>query len=235
MMNVIELNNSGAAFLDSGDYGHAARVLVEGMQSYKHLVLAIQQADNNELSFPGENGIDSLMKKSRCLHSRECDDEDWDTAGANVYMQPIHIPIYNSRTAEFCNGRVITILASLLFNLALSHHLLAIASERNSGALLRKAAHLYQFGLSLHGRGTGSWKFFAVVSLNNLGTVYRSLEESETSEKYFSELLFVTSQLTRSEGNPASEDGPIYSVFYKNALQVLLFQKLNAKASAAAA
>jgi hypothetical protein len=207
-----------------------------GIRSYKELVLAFQQVDINELSFLGENGIDSLMDKSRCLHFRECENEDdWETAGANVYMQPIHIPIYNSRTAEFCNGRVITILASLLFNLALSHHLLAIASERNSGALLRKAAHLYQFGLSLHGRGTGSWKFFAVVSLNNLGTVYRSLEESETSEKYFSELLFVTSQLTRSEGNPASEDGPIYSVFYKNALQVLLFQKLGAKASAAAA
>jgi tetratricopeptide (TPR) repeat protein len=235
MMNAVELNNTGAVFLDSGDYGNAARVLVEGIQSYKQLVLAFQQADNSELSFLGENGIDSLMEKSRCLHSRECDDEDdWETAGANVYMQPIHIPIDNSRTAEFCNGRVITVLASLLFNLALSHHLLAIASERNSEALLRKAAHLYQFGLSLQGSGTGSWEFFAVVSLNNLGTVYRALEESETSERYFSELLFVTSQLTRSEGNPAS-DGSIYNVFYKNALQVLVFQKLGVKASAAAA
>ena len=234
-MNAVELNNTGAVFLDSGDYGNAARVLVEGMQSYKQLVLAIQQADNNELSFLGERGIDSLMEKSRCLRLREYGEDNWGKAGAYIYMQPIHIPIDNSRTAEFCNGGVITILASLMFNLALSRHLLAIASKQNSEALLRKAAHLYQFGLSLQGSGTGSWNFFAVVSLNNLGTVYRALEESETSERYFSELLFVTSQLTRSKGNPAS-DGSIYNAFYStSAVQVLVFQKLGVKVSAAAA
>jgi tetratricopeptide (TPR) repeat protein len=234
MMNVVELNNTGACFLDSGDYQHAAIDLVEGIRSYKELVLAFQQVDNNELSFLGENGIDSMMEKSRCLRLREYGEDNWGKAGAYIYMQPIHIPIDNSRTAEFCNGGVITILASLMFNLALSRHLLAIASERNSEALLRKAAHLYEFGLSLHGRGTGLWNFFAVVSLNNLGTVYRSLEESETSERYFSELLFATSQLTRSEGNPAS-DGSIYNAFYTSAVQVLVFQKLGVKVSAAAA
>jgi tetratricopeptide (TPR) repeat protein len=232
MMNAVELNNSGAVFIDLGDYQHAARVLIQGIQSYKQLVLAIQEVDNSELSFLGENGIDSMMKKSCCLRIGECDEDDWDKAGANIYGQPIHIPIEHSRTGEFRNGRVTTILASLMFNLALSHHLLAIARKQNSAALLRKAAHLYELGQRL---GTGLGDFFAVVSLNNLGIVYRALEETETSERYFSELLFVTSQLTSSEGDPASGDGSIYNIFYTSAVHALIFKKLGLKASAAAA
>jgi hypothetical protein len=152
---------------------------------------------------------------------------DSSSTGHYVYGHSIRIPILDGDDGKqpVTLSRYVMVSGSLILNCAFAYHLLAL-KQSNNEALLQKAARLYEHGLELHNQGTGRWEYFVVVSLNNVGKVYRALGEKEKYATCFHKLLGCLASLisaaSRTRNAGLTDESVYYEVFFESVLQSFL-------------
>jgi tetratricopeptide (TPR) repeat protein len=176
-LRTIELNNSGASFIDNGDFESAIAKLSVALKASKKVI---------------DGAVDDLQPENISLD--ECmaegpirldeDEIDESVQQGFVYRQAIPIP-----TSIDCNYESsIAISVMIVFNLALAHQL--YAAQTNSPAKLHKAAKLYGLSYNLQReeslQGTA---LFTMAVFNNLAVIYKQLDEEEEAGYFFQHLL----------------------------------------------
>jgi tetratricopeptide (TPR) repeat protein len=223
MMNIVHLNNYGASFLKSADYKNAVKTLARGLQASRRLLEKL--IENQEDTTLSACGLDSMMNQP--YHPQNSNESDCN-ADTYLYQLPIHV----TEELRTTYSSYVMVSVSLIFNLALAHHLLALSgNHENPRALLRKAARFYEYGFDLQqGQGRAPSEIFCMASLNNLGQVYQALGEKESAKKCFQYLISTIMELARCQ----ELDGSIYEVFHRNAFH-MTFRGILTTAAAAAA
>ncbi len=106
-----------------------------------------------------------------------------------MYRQAIRIPLDIESTYQA--GAMVS--SMILFNVALAHHLSALATseKKHQSKKLRKATTLYEMAYDLQGRNAQLENnvMFTMAAMNNLGVIYQQLENRETASKCFQCLL----------------------------------------------
>jgi tetratricopeptide (TPR) repeat protein len=188
----ISNNNSGAHYMERGDYGSALKSLMIAFHTFRRTYNKNRKWIDAQIA-PTTLNVDELMRKMPfCSHNED----------VVVYNQPFYIPAVLGSTAESCG-----LYSSIInFNLALAHHLLAMETKNQS--MLNTAARLYQFGISLE-RIRSKYSvspLFLVATLNNLGQIYRTDEdEQEKSKKCFQQILSMLMHLVQVQAAKPSD------------------------------
>jgi tetratricopeptide (TPR) repeat protein len=212
----LQQNNRGAFFLATRRFDEAIVCLSAALQASKqHLVTISKRVqtltpDDGAMWF-----LDQVMSSdplelddSRTTDVAASDDYDYyDDAKATstpsveenfVYRRAICIP---ARTLmEFLpdgHDRNVVISISIVFNLALAHHLRAMELKDDDGGQhkqlqLKRAVLLYElaYKLEMEGiSGSGPSAVFVMATLNNLGQIHKILMERDTACKCFQNLL----------------------------------------------
>ncbi len=217
-ITINDLNNQGAAFLKAGDYRNAVKRFAAGLTICRRQL--VQSPVGGRFLLVKENrGIDYMIKKPATVHA----EIDWSTTEHYVYGHPICIPILedcDDGMQPVALSRIVMVSSILIWNCAITYHLFAL-KQRNNEALLQEAAQLYEHGLKLQKLGKGRWEYFALVSLNNLGNVYRALGQKEKCATCFYELLACLTSLsaastTRTNTGLLIDEESIYEIFFQS-------------------
>lgn len=191
LKKAILLNNAGAKYLERSNYTAATKSLTMAFRYFKKTYDKSKSSFPKESSCHGSSGfnIDEWMRKVPCT-----DGED-----IEIYGHAIIVPETLETDASSCG----LISTAITFNLALANHHNAL--QTNDTEMFRTAARLYEYGFGLE-RIRGKFfvsPFFLVTVLNNLGQIYRSVDDVDRSEKCFRQLLSTLLYLTQIKGaNP---------------------------------
>lgn len=191
---IVTLNNLGASSLKNGNISKALESLSAAFCAVKELYY-----DDTTRAGQTTEGIEYRLDDCMTmplLNEANNDDEDC------VYRHPITLPALTIKASRQAN-HVTTI--AIIFNLALTHHLLGkMPNRQNTNSMLKKAMRLYEYALALQQSSrrhllvvvTKSSTFFIMAAINNLGLVQKDLNETESSEKCFQQLLSILMCLT---------------------------------------
>ena len=191
----LQQNNRGAFCIATRRYGDAISCLSLALQNTKQLLTTTDKEERRDESLALVL-LDQLMcqdpgqiQMMTSADSSTSSDPDF------VYRHPISIP-----TSDFhdllpleCDCKII-ISVSIIFNLALAHHLRAIeeVTSPSNQQELSRAMRLYElaYKLQAHGdTGAGISTLYIMSTLNNLGQIHKALNESDTACKCFENLL----------------------------------------------
>lgn len=214
---IVTLNNLGASCLKNGNISKALESLSAAFCAAKELYYD-DTTTAGQTTKGTEYRLDDCMTMP-LLTGATYDDEDC------VYRHPITLPALTIKASRQGN-HVPSIV--IIFNLALTHHLLAkMPNCQNANSLFKKAERLYQYALALQQSSrqllmvvTESSTFFIMAAINNLGLVQKDLNETEKSEKCFRQLLSILMFLTHYRKCDVS----FYSFFFVRSTSHLIIQ-----------
>ena len=191
----LQHNNRGAFFIATRRYSNAISCLSQGLQQTKQLLKGADKEDRREDSIalvlldqfmcqdPGQ------IEMMTSVDSAKSSDTDF------VYRHPISIPSsqFHALIPDENDCKVVISL-SIIFNLALAHHLRAIeeVDASSNHQELSRAMRLYElaYKLQAHGdTGSGISTLYIMSTLNNLGQIHKALNEADTASKCFENLL----------------------------------------------
>ena len=218
LYTIVTLNNLGASCLKNGNISKALESLSAAFRAAKELYYE-DTTTAGQTTKGTECRLDDCMTMP-VLTEANYDDEDC------VYRHPITLPALTIKASRQAN-HVTTIV--IIFNLALTHHLLGkMPNCQNSNSMLKKAERLYEYALALQQSSrrkllmvvTESSTFFIMAAINNLGLVQKDLNETEKSEKCFRQLLSLLMFLTHYRKCDVS----FYSFFFVRSTSHLIIQ-----------
>jgi tetratricopeptide (TPR) repeat protein len=219
----IELNNQAAALIGNGQFKFSISALTSALEASKNELSDFSDDEDKYWAPPmmKQTSLDECMlaESSSVEDEQEESNDDEVDQGYYVYNRAIHIPVSSIEEEEETShhSRVMVSIVTI-FNLALAHHLAAM--EENSvfrSQLLRKAVKLYELAHNLQ-REEESMEntlLFTMAIINNLGLIYRCLDESEISGKCFQQLLSTLMFLTDC-GSENQRDVPAFAGFFRN-------------------
>ncbi len=117
-----------------------------------------------------------------------CHYHDDNNSDQYMYRQAIHIHLKDIESTYQVRAMVSSMI---IFNIALAHHLSALVSdEKRQSEKLHKATTLYKLAYNLQrGAQLENNFIFTMATINNLGVIYRQVEDKETATKCFQHLL----------------------------------------------
>ena len=208
---VSTLNNQGVALFHSGDCGNAIKSFAAALRLSRK-ILSKTVSERTFLPYVNSSGL--MMDKLQEDHEYE----PWINKHCFVYDRPI---LMEGTQLPTSMESFVTRISSIIFNLALAHHLQAASTQEHSkrSILLQKAAEFYKQALKLRQDGT-HWEYFTVVCWNNLGGVFQGLGQEEKSAMCFQELLGALARVSPAFSGARSieENETIYRVFRQNVL-----------------
>ena len=228
----IELNNVSAEQIINGKFTEAVKNLGAALQASKQL-MALASDIPSSSSHSDMMTLDDCMRQGRSTNNKkyiviqsaeEVGESTNDTY--TMYSQPIHVQ-QQQRQVDTVEGKSLTIdddcddslqfdvvSTSILFNLALAHHLSAKhdLSSTTKEAKLNKAARLYELASNLEQKRfePGTNPLFMMTIVNNLGAIYHDLGQQENSKRFFQHLL--STMLFITEFGKGDEDNNCYAV-----------------------
>lgn len=183
----ISLNSQALTLIDKGNFQAAIPTLSRALKASKQI---FDRADEVE-SVPLKRSLDQCMLESRqgIVVDPQSNDE-CDRQGRHMYRRAIHIPASTEATYE-SSGMISVII---IFNLALTHHLMATSETTNNASsddTFRKAGRLYELSYSLQQEEPylEDASLFTMATINNMGLIHHSLGESVAAGKCFGFLL----------------------------------------------
>jgi tetratricopeptide (TPR) repeat protein len=215
----VALNNQGASLLDAGRSIESLDILTDALRSSKQVFASQDQG----MSFADHYSWDAMMNMKAAGEAKSS--ERGETGFGFVYRQSIHIIPEDQPSNGSSN---VVVATAIVFNLALAHQLAGI--ERCSHSSLRKAAKLYEYALHLaetHGLANECILFHLSI-LNNLGHIYKELNQEAISETCFMQLLSMLMYLLDYSEEYASN----YGAFFCN-VSHLIFPSCSVVAPAA--
>jgi hypothetical protein len=205
---IINMNNEGVAHIMSGNYKTAITTLSYALKkSCKHVASRDGQADSR-------TSLDEYMTLRSSNNSNEDENEDGDEQV--IYRRAIVVPetqrdSLSSKTGQ--NTAAATTMSTIIiFNEAIAHHLMAlevmIRQENRAFEILRKAAKLYEIGLTLarEGEMCSSGSLFVLASINNMALVYRAMRVNDVADLCLEQLL-ATLMIVIDCGDSVTFDG----------------------------
>jgi tetratricopeptide (TPR) repeat protein len=189
----IELNNQAAALIGNGQFKSSFPALTSALKMSKKYLIDFADHEEDQNSAPvKQTSLDECMLANNSSvqddEQEELSDDDAVDQGYYIYNRAIHISAsFIEETTRHHSIVMVSVVA--IFNLALAHHLTAI--EEKNFLLLRKAAKLYELShnMQIEEEWMENTSLFTMAIINNLGLIYRCLDESETSGKCFQQLL----------------------------------------------
>ena len=198
----IRLNNHAAMHINSGMFEIAISTLAAALKASRQ-ILDNGAADRKEKDdiFTLDQCILSAQQDERRLSCNYQNQEDESDSGDVMYQRQqykegptflfrraIEIPTSLDEANDYGSSVMISVI--IIFNLALAHQQAGIVGDEICKAKLNKAAKLYELAYSLQREesmeGTA---LFTMATINNLGMIYDSLEETATAGKCFQHLL----------------------------------------------
>jgi tetratricopeptide (TPR) repeat protein len=185
---VVHWNTKGARFLKEGHLKDAIVCFSKGLRACK-LILATcendQETNHRTAGTPQLNiSLDSYCTNDLVAKGTLTDD---DNQVSYTYDQPIDSPSLSCLTYAEAEK---VLPAILIFNQGLAQH--QYGMKNNSPQHLQKATALYECGLNLLIAKDRLWytsACYIIACLNNMGLIYRHLNQSEAAEKCFQQLL----------------------------------------------
>lgn len=242
LIAIVKLNNRGAFQIETRQYGNAVLTLTEAIMLSKQ-VIARCSIESYSRDAPSTQNTEGCYF-SQCMQSpygyadkalppplvshrsasfwdqpstdKNDDDEEMDEF---VYQDPIRIPKEAIRNSYQFNTAMSIML---IFNLALAHQLYAFEDETFSRhMMLEKSAKLYECAYSLLlQQNFESNLLFVLATVNNLGQVHRSLDQSgESATKCFEHLLSILMFLVDSD---QGEKTPYFEGFLRSTSHLVL-------------
>ena len=184
----IILNDCGVSYIESGDYEKAVNAFTNALKKCQETILSLDDFAHGNRSTTMEehakSSLDSWMACGDCQSFKEAivsNEVSYTNGESSVVMHPKMVRIPEEVSEE---GLDHLLPVSMMFNLALAHHLLAIEKNLDQN-IFRKAAKLYRFVAEIQVDTEmsldGSTVFF-MTTLNNLGHVYRQLGDISMSD-----------------------------------------------------
>jgi tetratricopeptide (TPR) repeat protein len=180
---VIALNNRGALHIEAGDFGEAISELTEALYQFKLIKRPSRSSTSTDYDSTKKGSHLSLILKD--VKSLE-DSEEF------VYRHPIRI---ERNLVELGHTTSTFLSFAVIFNMAISYHLQSCLKKEHNHTeerlfLLEKSKHLYELGYRLF--RSEYFSFSARISLaltNNLGQVFKNLQEHQKADLCFERLL----------------------------------------------
>jgi tetratricopeptide (TPR) repeat protein len=184
----IVLNNRGASYIESGDFAAAINVLTKALKRCQKSSRSIAHSDSDTCSNSREEDdefrLDSWVTTPCHEEKQNCDD----SSTGCVSRRTMRIP----KLAE--NEQKDTMIPlAISFNLALAHQLQGM-KRRNGKEYLLKAAELYKCVLAYQLGSVAPIStciVYMMTIFNNMGHLYRILDDFETSEFFLRKLLAI--------------------------------------------
>jgi tetratricopeptide (TPR) repeat protein len=187
IMKAMSLTNDGACLIEAGDFNRALQCLAEALIISRQSPDLVDDCSETE-GRPHFSVSCNLDHQNMALGSNNDDIDD----KSFVFHQPMRI-IFLPSVAPRCNETNHTITATIIFNLALTHHRLASSNKggSNSTKLLKKAIELYGYAFELYRAGVvvPTNGIVLLATMNNLAQAYTTLGEMEHAETCFRQLL----------------------------------------------
>jgi tetratricopeptide (TPR) repeat protein len=185
--NAIQQNNDAASLIAAGEYNTAIQELSFALKAYKQVMT---EEIDHEIIQPVKTSLDQYMVQSlavadcpkACHYANDNEDRHF------MYRQAIHIVPHQNIESNYQASAMVS--SMIIFNVALAHHLSALASKKHQSTKFHKAATLYQLAVNLqHAAQLENNLIFTMAAVNNLGVIYHQLEDKETATKCFQHLL----------------------------------------------
>jgi tetratricopeptide (TPR) repeat protein len=196
LSTIINMNNEGVAHLKYGDYKTAITTFLSALKSCKQVA---SQDDGGAADTPS---LDEYMASSNSSN----EDENKDGDNQVIYRHAIVVPETRrddriiSKAGQKNTATAALMSTIIIFNAAIAHHLMAlkvmIRQEKRALKILRKAANLYEIGLTLAQEqgettcysGPGSL-LFVLASMNNMALVYKAMDANDVANDCLEQLL----------------------------------------------
>ena len=184
----VDLINQGASLIAIGNYNDAISVLRKAHASAKLIKSGNRRDERTRLKF--EESLDLWVSQTPDFDN-DNDGSDGDDHGF-ICKQPIHVPVSVRDNVQQHHA---AITVSIIFNLALAHHLLGLVGNDKSITLLSKAVKFYEYSFQIYQGQAGGKELklentqFLMVSINNSGQCHRALGRDQSAASCFQELL----------------------------------------------
>jgi hypothetical protein len=182
----IELNSQAVTLIENGKLESAFPILSAALKASKQGIRD-SLVDEDMVMNHKRISLDECMVPS----SRPPNSADVDRSSARnqqyVYDSCIRIPSSIEAAHEF---DIPLVSGAIIFNLALAHQLLAESMNHQSEKLLNTAVTLYELAYNLQREECmENTSFFCLATINNLGLIFKCLDNSENASKCFQHVL----------------------------------------------
>jgi hypothetical protein len=216
---MMAMTNHGAREIEAGELESAIQCLTQALQYCKKFTNDDSTRSHTvfDLSTLMENGYQAMRSRA---------DKQMDSTSSVtsiLYSNPIHLP---EDAFQFSDVHVeVAIFSTIIFNLALAHQLysMIVPEQHIQSHVLVKAANLYDLAIRLQ-KEDCSWagappqysRLYILACLNNLGLVYQSLGQDESSQ-YCSQCLLSLLMCFTLDGISSSKSSQWsdYSTFFR--------------------
>jgi tetratricopeptide (TPR) repeat protein len=182
--DAIQHNNTAVSLVAAGEYNTAIQELSFALKAYKQVL-----SGTKGIPHPVKTSLDQCMAHS-FAGAADCPKEACLVNDQHyMYGHAIRIPLDIESTMH--HQASVMVSSMVIFNLALAHHLSALASNiQHQSKKLHKAATLYE--LAYNSQCDAQLEnnvLFTMAAANNLGLIYHQLEDEAAATKCFQHLL----------------------------------------------
>jgi tetratricopeptide (TPR) repeat protein len=231
---LIKLNNDGASLLGLGRLDDAASLLTQAIRLARSVAPQSSSTEEDINASPCKFSLDHIVLTRPAFTSPPCSEPTTLSSSRTeksrfVYKEPIFIPEIGDLVLNIPHT---AISVSIIYNLALAHHLQAL--ETDSSVLILKAMKLYEFS---HQMQTASKllipsAFLTMIILNNQGRIQRALGDLEGAGRYFCQLLSSTRRYKDEAEQEQETEDMFLNFLVESALQHLMLHQRTCAAAA---
>jgi tetratricopeptide (TPR) repeat protein len=219
--HLITLTNQAAFLIDEREFADAFSILKEALIINRDFLTRVDEADQKNSPRSNSNLLKKCMKSSHMKQDVFADDSD-----DFIYRRPIRIPEGSQNNVEDYHFHV-TLSVSLVFNLALAHHLCGLEGTKKAG-MLEKAVHFYTLSQQLFAQQHLDTMSFILAVTNNIGQIRNTLGQTEVADELFQRML--TTLLYLNEYDWDTKEFSLEG-FFRNTTHLVLKNSHTAKAA----
>mmetsp|Transcript_32798 Transcript_32798/g.54977 ORF Transcript_32798/g.54977 Transcript_32798/m.54977 type:complete len:228 (+) Transcript_32798:271-954(+) len=188
MQEVIEMNDFSAFLVEGKEYKKALEILnycLTCVQKTKQVRVDTSIMKRVKASLFGSK---KNPTKQRCSIDNDTAEND----GSFIYRSPMRL---NEEELQSHVDPELAMSSVLIFNIALSHHLLALESPQinqlSTVKRLKGALKLYELGFHMHSKrgAEGMSMNYALALINNCAHIYDALGRPTRAQKFYSHML----------------------------------------------
>jgi hypothetical protein len=202
------LTNEAASQMDRGNYLVASQQLAGALCVLKKTLKGQNIQSSGSASQAAAIFVCAFSEDTPAMIAQS-ESDSMQVSDCFIFKRPIQIYARGEGSAETAISAEIVLSYSIVYNLALCHHLQGIAGmatgEENSERYVRKAIELYTYAQQVLARRNnedlllGDIMLHTLANLNNLGHAYHMLHNEPTAKLCFEELLTVIMQMQRTD------------------------------------
>jgi len=194
-IEAMELNSRGITNMEISSYDDAIRDFSKGLNMVKEVLAQHEDDEEDEMDFDDESSPNFPLQDDFHFADSQNYVAAQKKASADehfIFRSPIVVPGNSMQPTSF--QYYVKLSYVLLYNLALSHHLSALAQATTNGLTpnkkLQKAIALYELAYTIQMTEDIQLSVLQTMAIvNNLGQIHTALGSKEKSQQCFQHLL----------------------------------------------